>query len=99
MSACGACGGTALVVWQRRAKPEELAAIPRAHGGPNQEAVSAVYACGSHAISAELGSLIHQPTCSGPSSAQLPACDCTPEPLPVPTVPEPVPPAMPDGWE
>jgi hypothetical protein len=100
MPACGACGSTALVVWTRRPSEAELAAIPAEHGGESATATNttvAVYACGSHAISADLGALVHQALCAGPSSPALPDCTCTPEPAPV-AVPEPVQ-ELPAGWQ
>lgn len=97
MVACDACGSAALVQWTRRLTVDELAAIPAAHGGPNPDSVMAVFACGSHAISAELGGLVHGALCAGPASSTLPNCDCTPEPAPEPE-PEPAPPELPAGW-
>lgn len=99
MPSCGSCGSTALVVWNRRPTADELAAIPAEHGGESATAANTlvpVYACGSHAISAELGALTHGALCSGPASAALPNCDCTPEPLPEPE-PEPAG-VLPEGW-
>ncbi|MGV9427067.1 hypothetical protein ACWDO7_22625 [Streptomyces sp. NPDC003656] len=46
----------------------------------------AVYACGRHAITLEAAAHIHQSCCTAPNDADLPGCDCTPEPLP--TAPE-----------
>jgi len=48
------------------------------------DTVRAVYACGGHAIAATAGVLVHQPTCTAPDPAVLPACNCTPEPPPAP---------------
>lgn len=96
---CGACGSTALVVWNRRPTAAELEAIPAQFGGEDATAANttvAVYACGSHAISLELAGLIHGPLCSGPLCSALPNCDCTPEPVQEPE-PEPVA-LLPDGW-
>jgi len=48
-----------------------------------------VHACGPHAISLEAASRIHASSCTAPNEADLPGCDCTPEPHPAPA-PEPV---------
>lgn len=99
MPACGNCGSTALVGWIRRPTDAELAAIPPEQGGEFATVSNTtvpVYACGSHAISADLASLIHGALCSGPASAALPNCDCTPEPAPA-ADPEPVA-VLPEGW-
>ena len=56
-----------------------------------------VYACGTHAITLDLAAHIHQSTCSGPNAAALPACDCTPEPLPVPPVLDTT--TLASGWQ
>jgi hypothetical protein len=100
MPTCGACGSSALVGWIRRPTESELAAIPVQHGGESADATNTtvpVYACGSHAIAADLGSLVHQALCAGPSSPALPDCTCTPEPAPV-AVPDPVQ-ELPEGWQ
>jgi hypothetical protein len=97
MAVCEACGSSALVQWCRRASEAECAAIPAEQGGPSADAIMAVYACGSHAISAELASLVHGAGCSGPASSALPNCDCTPEPAAEP-VSEPATPDLPPGW-
>lgn len=81
MPACDNCGSSALVVWNRRQA---------------EDAVTPVYACGSHSISAELAALVHGALCSGPNSSVLPNCDCTPEPAPEPDT-EPVA-TLPEGW-
>ncbi|WP_439947176.1 hypothetical protein [Streptomyces sp. BBFR109] len=41
-----------------------------------------VYACAGHAISLEAAARIHASACTAPNDADLPGCDCTPEPLP-----------------
>lgn len=46
--------------------------------------VEAVFACTDHAITLDLAALVHQPTCTAPNLANLPLCDCTPEPAPAP---------------
>lgn len=97
MPACDNCGSSALVQWRRRLTAEEIAASPTNHAPADADSVYAVYACGSHAISGELGALIHQAVCSGPLSVSLPNCDCTPEPLSVEAEFELMP-VLPDGW-
>jgi hypothetical protein len=94
MAACEACGSSALVQWRRRPSEAELEAIP---GEPDPQSTMAVYACGSHAITADLASLVHGAACSGPASNALPNCDCTPEPRPEPA-PDPVASLLPPGW-
>lgn len=46
-----------------------------------------VYACGSHAITMDAAALVHAKSCTAPSAADLPGCDCTPEPPPPPAPP------------
>lgn len=41
-----------------------------------------VFGCSLHAITLDLACRVHQSTCTAPNLASLPACDCTPEPLP-----------------
>ena len=43
-----------------------------------------VYACTGHAIALEAATRIHASACTAPNDADLPGCDCTPEPLPEP---------------
>ena len=57
----------------------------------------AVYACYHHAITQDAAAHTHLSSCTAPNEADLPGCDCTPEPLPEPT-PLPEPPALPPGW-
>ncbi|WP_019059950.1 hypothetical protein [Streptomyces prunicolor] len=52
-----------------------------------------VHACGAHAISLEAAALIHASCCTAPNEADLPGCDCTPEPRPVAPAEEE------QGWE
>lgn len=85
--ACGACANAALVQWRRRSADDPMHTV-------------AVYGCGAHAISLAAAGQVHQATCSAPSIALAPACDCTPEPLPPP---DPVPGSnptttLPTGW-
>lgn len=99
MTACGNCGSSALVAWVRRPTADELAAIPDNQGGAEATAGNttvAVYACGAHAISQDLASLIHGPTCSGPDSPALPNCTCDPAPWPDPV--EAPAQELPQGW-
>jgi len=72
------------VLWRRRA---EL-------GGDD---VLAVLACRQHAITLDAAAHVHQPTCQL-DVAMLPACGCSPEPLPptAPTSPDVV--TLPTGW-
>jgi hypothetical protein len=58
-----------------------------------------VYACVNHAITLDGASLIHASTCTAPNVANLPHCDCTPEPpiASVPSTPDPVA-VLPPGW-
>lgn len=56
--------------------------------------VRAVLACGPHAIGLDSAALVHEASCAGPNSANLPECGCTPEPAAPQTKPaEPVYPA------
>lgn len=57
----------------------------------------AVHACYGHAITPQAGALIHQAACTAPTEADLPGCDCTPEPAPAG---DSEPPAieLPPGW-
>lgn len=41
-----------------------------------------VYSCGPHAITMDAAALIHGAGCTAPNDADLPGCDCTPEPHP-----------------
>lgn len=57
----------------------------------------AVYGCDQHGINKPAASHVHQATCTAPQVANLPGCDCTPEPHPqAPPEPEPV--VLPAGW-
>lgn len=67
------CPAPAIVQWQRRSADDPDHTEP-------------VYACPQHAITLDAASHVHQPTCPAPDPARLPACGCTPEPLP-PTEP------------
>lgn len=46
------------------------------------ETTRVVHACGVHAITIEAAALIHASACTAPNEADLPSCDCTPEPWP-----------------
>lgn len=56
-----------------------------------------VFACIHHAIGQDAAARIHTKACTAPNAQDLPACDCTPEPLPTPE-PEPAPQQLPAGW-
>ncbi|MFI8535342.1 hypothetical protein ACIGMX_34495 [Streptomyces aquilus] len=43
-----------------------------------------VLACAAHAITLDGASRVHASSCTAPNDADLPGCDCTPEPLPEP---------------
>jgi hypothetical protein len=101
---CAACGGEAVVHWQRRPTDDELAevvavekdrraeirlladrqmAAPEFGPLPTADGMTrTVYACGAHAIVLEAASRTHLSSCTAPNDADLPGCDCTPEPLP-----------------
>lgn len=92
---CNACGATAVVQWQRRptepeladyvaaeqARQTELGLPPEQHRLPTAaDTVIAVFSCGTHAISVDLSTRVHASNCTAPNVADLPGCDCTPEP-------------------
>lgn len=84
-----------LVHWSRRHTAAELAAIdPSLYTDDMRQLV---YACGPHAISLDLAAHIHAAACSGPNAANLPGCDCTPEPIPVSDTPPTT--TLPTGWQ
>jgi hypothetical protein len=71
----------------------EFGPLPTAEG-----TTRTVYACGPHAISMDAAALVHASSCTAPNDADLPGCDCTPEPPPdAPPEEEPVQ-ALPDHW-
>jgi len=80
------CTTEPIIQWQRRVAVGADDMVP-------------VQSCGAHAIELEAGARIHQPTCL-PDPAKLPACGCTPEPLPAPTPPPSAPDVvtLPTGW-
>lgn len=47
-----------------------------------------VYACQIHEIDLDLACHVHQSVCTAPNPANLPGCDCTPEPLPPENAPQ-----------
>lgn len=54
---------------------------PRPGPLPTAEGTTrAVYACAAHAITLEAAARIHANWCTAPNDADLPGCDCTPEP-------------------
>ncbi|MDX3245842.1 hypothetical protein [Streptomyces sp. ME18-1-4] len=57
-----------------------------------------VYACAAHAISLDAAARIHAGACSAPAEADLPGCDCTPEPLPAALHVETSGPELPAHW-
>lgn len=75
------------------ADPANPPSLPPLPDGTNT--VVAVYACGTHAISADLAADIHQSACTAP-----PTCNCTPEAptFVAPSVVKQDSPAMPAGW-
>lgn len=79
-SSCGhtSCPTAAVVHWTRLLTAAELAAIPVEQQNSDMQLM--VFACSTHAITLDLAAQIHQSNCSGPNSASLPACDCTPGP-------------------
>jgi hypothetical protein len=66
---CDACPNPAAVQWQRRSTNDPTHTVP-------------VYACGPHAIGLAAAAQVHLATCTAPDPAHVPACSCTPEPLP-----------------
>jgi hypothetical protein len=47
----------------------------------------------------DAAALVHASSCTAPNEADLPGCDCTPEPLPEPEpVDEPAPTLLPEHW-
>jgi hypothetical protein len=75
--------------------------LPEPEFGPLPTAdgmTRAVYACGPHAIAMDAAALIHASSCTAPNEADLPGCDCTPEPPPVAPTEETPGPVLPDHW-
>jgi hypothetical protein len=68
-----ACGLTAVLQWQRWASEAEYAAVPATH--QIGAATIAVFACASHALSAEASVFVHQAACAWPA-----ACSCKADP-------------------
>lgn len=56
-----------------------------------------VHGCADHGISLNLAALVHAKTCTAPTLADLPGCDCTPEAAPAPDA-DPEPQQLPPGW-
>ncbi|MEU1371993.1 hypothetical protein ABZ454_38790 [Streptomyces sp. NPDC005803] len=83
-----------LVLADPQLPPPEFGPLPTGDG-----MTRTVYACGAHAISLDGASLVHKSTCTAPNPADLPGCNCVPEPS-VPTPPgEATPPnLLPDHW-
>ncbi|MFE2911236.1 hypothetical protein [Kitasatospora indigofera] len=63
---CSACSVPAVVQWQRR----------------TTDGTVPVFGCGRHAVSIDLAARVHAASCPAPDEALLPACGCTPEPVP-----------------
>lgn len=78
-----ACSSPAAVQWRRR----------NASGGTD-----AVFGCPVHAITVDAAAHVHVPTCTAPDPARVPACNCTPEPLPPGRMPDPATQTLPTGW-
>lgn len=82
---CGrtGCPAPPVVQWRRRCTADP-------------QSTEAVHACTDHAITASAAAHVHQATCPGPDSDDLPACGCTPEP----TAQDPAPATrdLPAGW-
>jgi hypothetical protein len=57
-----------------------------------------VYACGLHAIAMDAAALVHAKGCTAPAKADLPGCDCTPEPAPAPQLAKAEPSRLPEHW-
>ena len=81
---CSACGLSAVVQWRRRSAAD-----------PTH--TDSVYACGPHAITLGAAAHIHQATCTAPDAAHVPACSCTPEPLPTDPATDPTT-TLATGW-
>ncbi|KAB7850136.1 hypothetical protein [Streptomyces mobaraensis] len=47
-----------------------------------EECTTQVFACADHALSLDAAARIHRATCTAPAAADLPDCDCVPEPAP-----------------
>jgi hypothetical protein len=74
--------------------PPNLPDLPTA-----SDTVQAVFSCAQHGISLDAAAHIHAANCSGPNSATLPLCDCTPEPFPTDsTGGADTGPELPAGW-
>ncbi|WP_329140907.1 hypothetical protein [Streptomyces sp. NBC_00670] len=89
---------------QRHARARALAdpqhALPEPPPLPgSQELTQTVYACGPHAITLDAAARIHLSSCTAPNEADLPGCDCTPEPLPpIEELPGEQPQQLPEHW-
>lgn len=68
---CAACSAPAVAQWQRRSAEDPSALV-------------AVLACGDHVIERDTAAQVHAADCPAPDPKQVPACGCTPEPLPAP---------------
>jgi hypothetical protein len=73
----------------------EFGPLPTADG-----TTRTVYACGPHAITMDAAALIHTSGCTAPNNADLPGCDCTPEPPPqAPADDDQAPSRLPAHWQ
>lgn len=63
-----------------------------------EDTTIAVQACAGHTIHLEAAAQVHAPDCTAPQPGHVPACDCTPEPLPDPGPLRPPATTLPTGW-
>ncbi|MFI0914217.1 hypothetical protein [Streptomyces abikoensis] len=96
------------LAWEqdRRDRALQLAdpQLPVPDFGPTprpDECTTTVFACSRHAITLEAAAHVHRAACTAPTEADLPGCDCVPEPTPQPDI-EPhatdVAQVLPPGW-
>src|SRR5690348_11195057 len=64
-----------------------------------QDTLIPVYGCGQHAIRIGLAALVHASDCTAPNLADLPSCNCTPEPAPPPQPMHTEAQPLPDHWK
>jgi hypothetical protein len=96
---------TALLAREQQMRDQILVAAPPdqpPNFGPlptQADSTQIVFACAEHAIAMDRAALVHQNTCTAPNPANLPTCDCTPEPPPPPSdTPQVVKMGLPDHW-
>jgi hypothetical protein len=63
-----------------------------------EDTLIAVFGCGPHAINMDLAALVHAANCTAPNVANLPSCNCTPEPAPPPQPMHTEAQPLPDHW-